>query len=134
MPLNRLFDTIQQLRDSAHWRSAFGDPQTVGERTIIPVASVWYGFGFGFGQPAPAQEQPRAGDEPELLIAGEGTEGGGAGGGGMSRPVGAIVITGDDVYFEEAGSYNKVALAGIGLAGWIIFQVALTLRAVFGRR
>ncbi|MBN1659728.1 MAG: hypothetical protein JXA93_15080 [Anaerolineae bacterium] len=135
MSLNRLFDTIQQLRQSAHWRSAFGDPQSVGERTIIPVASVWYGFGFGFGQPVAAPQEPRhPGDEPEPPAAGEGAEGGGAGGGGASRPVGAIVVTADDVYFEEAGSYNKVALAGIGLAGWIVFQIALTLREVFGRR
>jgi len=134
MSLNRLFDTIQQIREGAHWRSAFGDPQTVDETTLIPVANVSYGFGFGFGQPVEVQEKPRPGSELEPTTHDEGNEAGGGGGVARSRPMGAIVVTPDEVYFEEAGSYNKVALAGIGLAGWIIFQVALTVREIFGRR
>ena len=137
MSLNRLFDTIQQLRESAHWRSAFGDPQTVGDKTIIPVANVWYGFGFGFGQSVAAPEGLGRGAESELpAVEGSaaGTEGGGAGGGGSARPMGALVITEADVYFEEAGGYDKVTLAGIALGGWVILQAALTLREIFGRR
>ena len=130
MSLNRLFDTIQEVRESAHWKSAFGEPQRVDDRTIIPVANVRYGFGLGFGQAAPQQE-PVPDDEPDLPAANEGA---GGGGGAISRPVGALVVTDDGVYFEEAGGYNKVALAGIGLAGWIIFQLALTVREIFGRR
>jgi len=30
--------------------AAFGDPQVVGDKTVIPVAKVGYGFGLGFGQ------------------------------------------------------------------------------------
>ncbi|NLF13150.1 MAG: hypothetical protein GX597_15295, partial [Anaerolineaceae bacterium] len=59
---------------------------------------------------------------------------GGVGGGAMSRPLGAIVVSDDDVYFEEAVDANKIALAGILLAGVIVVQAAATLRALLSRR
>ncbi len=125
MPLNRLFDAVERVRDTAQWRAAFGEPQVFEDRTVIPVAQVGYGFGLGFGHPA---EIP----EDEAVLAAEGQ--GGAGGGAMSRPLGAIVVSTDDVYFEEAVDANKIALAGILLAGVIVVQAAATLRALLSRR
>ncbi|MDD3828485.1 MAG: spore germination protein GerW family protein [Anaerolineae bacterium] len=125
MPLNRLFDAVERVRDTAQWRAAFGEPQVFEDRTVIPVAQVGYGFGLGFGHPA---EVP----EDEEVLAAEGQ--GGVGGGAMSRPLGAIVVSDDDVYFEEAVDANKIALAGILLAGVIVVQAAATLRALLSRR
>lgn len=125
MPLNRLFDAVERVRDTAQWRAAFGEPQVFEDRTVIPVAQVGYGFGLGFGHPA---EIP----EDEAVLAAEGQ--GGVGGGAMSRPLGAIVVSDDDVYFEEAVDANKIALAGILLAGVIVVQAAATLRALLSRR
>ncbi|NLF10586.1 MAG: hypothetical protein GX597_02230, partial [Anaerolineaceae bacterium] len=99
MPLNRLFDAVERVRDTAQWRAAFGEPQVFEDRTVIPVAQVGYGFGLGFGHPA---EIP----EDEAVLAAEGQ--GGVGGGAMSRPLGAIVVSDDDVYFEEAVDANKI--------------------------
>jgi uncharacterized spore protein YtfJ len=125
MSLNRLFDAIDKARDTAQWRAAFGEPLAFEDKTVIPVAQVGYGFGLGFGHP---REIP----EDEAVLAAEGQ--GGVGGGALSRPLGAIVITEDDVYFEETVDANKVSLAGIFLAGVIVVQVAATLRAIFSRR
>ncbi len=125
MPLNRLFDAVERVRDTAQWRSAFGEPLLFDNRTVIPVAQVGYGFGLGFGHPDDIPED-------ETVLAAEGQ--GGAGGGAMSRPLGAIVVTDDEVYFEEAVDAGKIALAGVLLAGVIAVQAAATLRALMARR
>jgi uncharacterized spore protein YtfJ len=125
MSLNRLFDTIENARETAHWRAAFGEPQVVEGRTIIPVAQVGYGFGFGFGQgtgPSEAEGEPVAGGE-----------GGGGGGGVSAKPLGVIVVTPEHVRFEETEDTSKIAVFGIAMVALSIFQVAKTLRAIFGR-
>ena len=125
MSLNKLFDTIEQARETAHWESAFGEPQAVEDRIIIPVAQVGYGFGLGFGSgTAPADEE----DKPAST-----GEGGGGGGGASARPLGVIVVTPESVYFEEVRDEGKIAIFGIGMVTLSIFQVAKTLRAIFGR-
>jgi len=48
MSLNRLFDVIQQIKEAADVRAAFGEPQVLEDKTIIPVARVSYGMGLGF--------------------------------------------------------------------------------------
>lgn len=126
MSLNKLFDSIEQARDAANWRSAFGEPQVVEGRTIIPVAQVGYGFGLGFGSGGPALEDdgtPTAGGE-----------GGGGGGGASAKPCGVIVVTPDDVYFEEARDDSKIAILGMVLSAFLVFQIASTLRVIFGRQ
>ncbi|MGD8397739.1 MAG: spore germination protein GerW family protein [Anaerolineae bacterium] len=131
MVLNRLFENIHETREAAHWRSAFGEPQTVGEQTIIPVARVSYGFGLGFGQAGPQGAEAPGEDAPDEAMAGG--EGGGGGGGAMTRPVGALVVTPDGVYFEETASSEKVALAGVLLGALAVLQVGLTLREILRR-
>lgn len=125
MSLNKLFDSIEQIRDAASWKSVFGEPQVVDEKTIIPVAQVGYGFGLGFGRGEPASEEE---DGPDA-----GAEGGGGGGGASAKPLGVIVITSEDVYFEDVRDDNIVALMGIALSAFAILQIAKTLRALFGR-
>ena len=125
MPLNRLFDAVERVRDTAQWRAAFGEPLVFENRTVIPVAQVGYGFGLGFGHPSEIPDE-------EAMLAAEGQ--GGAGGGAMSRPLGAIVVGEDEVYFEETVDAAKISMAGIILAGVIVVQTAATLRALFSRR
>ncbi|MEJ2210559.1 MAG: spore germination protein GerW family protein [Anaerolineae bacterium] len=124
--LNRLFDQIEKARDTAQWQAAFGPPQVVGDRTLFPVARVGYTFGLGFGQgTGPAGETEPA--------AGGGGEGGGAGGGASAKPLGAIVVTPEAVYFEEAVDASRVAIAGIALGALVAVQLFTTLRAIFAR-
>ena len=126
MSLNKLFDTIEQARDAASWKSAFGEPQVVDDKTIIPVAQVGYGFGLGFGREGSVPE-----DEDD---SGTGDEGGGGGGGASAKPYGVIVVTADDVYFEEVQDTSKIAILGIAMSAFAIYQVTKTLRAIFGRK
>ena len=125
MSLNRLFDAVEQARDTAHWQAAFGEPLVEEDRTIIPVAQVSYGFGLGFGSGGGP-----SGDEGEP--SGQ-SEGGGGGGGASTKPLGAVVVTPDCVYFEEVSDESKIALFGIAMVAFSVFQIAKTLRVVFGR-
>ncbi len=126
MSLNKMFDSIEQAREAANWQAAFGEPQVIDDKTIIPVAQVGYGFGFGFGR---GGSMPEEEGEPEM----EG-EGGGGGGGASAKPYGVIVVTPENVYFEEVEDSSKIAVMGIVMVAFSIFQVSKTLRAIFGRK
>lgn len=125
MSLNKLFDCVEEARETAHWRAAFGEPQVFEDRTLIPVARVRYGFGLGFGSgtgPVETEGEPAPGGE-----------GGGGGGSASAQPLGAIVVTPERIYFEETTDESKIALAGIALAALFVHQLFKTLRAIFGK-
>ena len=122
MDLNQLFDTVEKTRQAARWQAAFGEPQQVGDKTIIPVAQIGYGYGLGFGSGTSEDE-----DEP---VTGEG---GGGGGGVSAKPLGAIVVTPEKVYFHETVDSTKIAVTAILVGGWIAYQIVKTLREVLGR-
>ena len=126
MSLNQLFDTIEEAKQAANWQAAFGEPQEIAGKTIIPVAQVFYGFGLGFGR---GTNEPQAEEEP----ASEG-EGGGGGGGASTRPLGAIVITPEEVYFEETLDVGRISMASLVVGGLVVLQLGKTLRAIFGRK
>jgi uncharacterized spore protein YtfJ len=126
MSLNRLFETIEETRETARWQAAFGEPQVYEDKTIIPVAQVSYGFGLGFGSGSGVPEE-----EGEPAPGGEGS---GGGGGALAKPLGVMVVTPERVYFEETLDEGKIALAGMVTAGLIVYQLAKTLQAIFGRK
>lgn len=125
MTLNRLFEVIEESRETARWQAAFGEPEMAEGRVMIPVAKVRYGFGLGFGQTA----EPSSAEE-ELEPTGVG---GGGGGSGSANPLGVIVVDADGVRFEEVLDTTRVVLAGLGLAALFVLQFAVTLRAIFHR-
>jgi len=125
MSLDKLFTAVEGFKDAAHWRAAFGEPQVVGDKTLIPVAKVGYGFGLGFGQ-GPGQPEEEGKQAP-------GGEGGGGGGTAASKPLGVIVVTPEEVYFEETADESRIAIAGIMMGALIVWQFAKTLRAIFGK-
>jgi uncharacterized spore protein YtfJ len=135
MALNELFDTVETARSTANWRAAFGEPQVVGDKTLIPVAKVGYGFGLGFGRgtgPVVEADEERAqeADQPETRTEGEG---GGTGGFASATPLGTIVVTPEEVYFERAIDVGKIGFVVFGVAAVFFIQLAATLRAIFGR-
>lgn len=125
MILNQLFDKIDRVRETANWQAAFGPPQVVEGKTIIPVARVSYLFGVGFGSVL--------GPEAETESVG-GSQGGGEGGGASTKPLGAIVVTPERVYFEPVLDVGKIAWFGLGLAALLLFQLSRTIRLVLGRK
>lgn len=105
----------ERVAGSASVKSVYGDPVVVGERTVIPVAQVFYGFGGGGGRPK--GESPDAG-------------GGGGGGGVCARPHGAIEITPEGTRFVGVNNPVREAAA---LAVGFFFGAALAALA-FKRR
>jgi uncharacterized spore protein YtfJ len=134
MSLNKLFDTIDETRNTANWRAAFGEPHTVEGVTVIPVAQVGYGFGLGFGSGTPPTDEVKAepSDSASANVAAP-AEGGGGGGGSSSKPLGFLVVAPDRVYFQEATQSSKIAMAGILFAAFLIWQLGMTLRAILSR-
>lgn len=126
MELNRLFDFLEQIYHKADVKAAFGDPHTIGERTIIPVARVGYGLGLGFGE----GEKP-GGEEGEVEATGAG---GGGGGGGMATPIAVVEVTDEETRVIPIVDSTKMALAGIFMAAWNLFWITRTIRVLKGRR
>ena len=145
MSLERLFEVVEGLRQTATADAAFGAPQEVEGRVLIPVSSVMTGFGLGFGQgpgsgTMPEQEPEQESEVPwdmEQAPEGEdqeGSEGGGGGGGAGSHPVAMIEVTPETTIVRPIVDETQIAIAGILLAGWFVFWLFATVRAVFGRR
>jgi uncharacterized spore protein YtfJ len=99
-----IIQSLQQLIASANVRSAFGEPQTVGNRTVIPVAEVACGFGFGMG----------SGDGPSGSEGKEGSgAGGGGGGGARTRAVAVIVVEPEGVIIRPVVDVTQIMMAAV---------------------
>ena len=122
--IDDLFTRLQDLQADASVDAVFGQPVTAGEKVIIPIARVMYGFGLGFGEGADQE-------------AGESDGGAGAGGGGGmgARPLGVIEITPERTRIEPYVNEQAVTLAGILFGAWSIFWIsAAVIRIMSGRR
>lgn len=73
----------ERVSASASVKNVYGDPVTVGNRTVIPAAQVRYGFGGGGG----GRPKDNA------------SEGGGGGGRMSARPCGALEVTPEGTRF-----------------------------------
>jgi len=108
---NRLPDVFQSMLDSAGAKLVFGDPVLVAGKTILPVATVRYGFGGGSGAKQDAQQQ-----------------GGGGCGGLVAKPAGVVEVTATTTRFIPITSpWPIVAAIGIGLC---IGMLAVSRRVV----
>jgi uncharacterized spore protein YtfJ len=118
--IDDLFTRLEDLQANASVDAVFGQPVTMGEKVVIPIARVTYGFGLGFGEGAD-------------LEAGESD--GGAGAGMRARPLGVIEITPERTRIEPYVNEQAVTLAGILLGAWSIFWIsAAVIRIMSGRR
>ena len=124
MELNRFFDFLEKIYRQADVSAAFGEPQTIGEKTIIPVARVAYGLGLGFGE-----GQKLAEEEGEV----EPTDSGGGGGGSaMATPVAVVEVTDEGTKVVPIVDSTKLALAALFMAAWNLFWIARTVRVLKG--
>jgi uncharacterized spore protein YtfJ len=135
-----MFEVLEGLRQTAMADAAFGEPREVQGRVIIPVSAVGTGFGMGFGRGTPEEEPDQESEVPwDMEEAPEpedegAAEGGGGGGSARSHPVAVIEVTPEATIVRAIVDETRVALAGIALAGWTVFCLLVTIRAVFGRR
>lgn len=121
--VERLLDTFADLKEKANVSACFGEPVAIGDRTVIPIASVSYGFGMGAEQAPPSEGE------------GATTESSGPYGGGLrSSPLGVIEVTQEQTRIEPVVDEQKVALMALLVGAWSVFWLARTLVAIFGRR
>lgn len=91
----------EKFEASATVRNVYGEPVSMGNRTVIPVARIAYGFGGGGGRPN---------QEPQGF-------GGGGGGRVSAVPVGVIEITPENTRFIPFTDWRKLGwIAGIAFA------------------
>ena len=118
MTIEQLLRQIEATSSSAHVRAVFGEPVSVGERTLIPVARVRGMAGMGFGE-----GKEEEGEERE--------SGQGAGGGGLfsARPVAVVELTSDRVRVIPVVDLTRIVLLSMVVSAWSIFWCARTMRA-----
>lgn len=95
-----------RLKASGDVKVVFGEPQVIEGKTIVPVASVAYGFG--------------AGSQP-----GQST---GGGGGLRVKPLGVLEITAGQTRFVPIVDATRLAMMGIMASVCIVFMVTRALR------
>jgi uncharacterized spore protein YtfJ len=108
-----LTETISNARDAITVKRVYGEPYERNGVTVIPAATVMGGGGGGEGEQ------------------GEGQKGSGGGFGLRARPVGAYVVSGEDVSWRPAVDLNRVIL-GCQLLG--LAAILLTSRRRLRRR
>lgn len=106
------------LEQSASVRNVFGEPVVAGGKTIIPVATLSYGFGGGFGRGL--RKGGKKNSPSEVPPDASNSDGTGAGGGGGLRatPCGVYEITPAETRFLPANPYRTFLLgivAGLAL-------------------
>ncbi len=114
-PLTLLEEIFERIKSSATVETLFGEPRTVGDKTVIPVAKVTYGFGAGGGDaPAASAETNGFGTAQR--------SGGGGGGAVHAQPAGFLVITPEEARFLPAVGWPHYLF---GLAGGILVGLFL---------
>src|SRR5689334_5663472 len=86
---NFLEKLAAQLAQSASVKNVYGEPIRAGDKTIVPVAQIAYGFGGGYGH---GKNKMKPKTEPAETNQ-NGGEGAGGGGGIMAKPKGVYEIT-----------------------------------------
>lgn len=107
----------ENLASRAQVKSVFGDAVTAGEKTIIPVAKIAYGFGAGAGTGGMGEETRPKG------------EGGGGGGGVRAVPVGVLEVSARETRFVPIHDRKKtVGTLLVGAALGLLFAKRKRLR------
>ena len=107
-------DLVERIKSSARVEVVYGEPKEIGEKTIIPVAVVAYGFaaGAGGGAGGPGGN-------------GASASGGGGGGGAAVRvqPVGVLEVTAEDTRLVPVFDWTRIITTGITFLGlWLVVR------------
>ncbi len=110
------FRALEAIPERATVAACFGAPTSAGDRTVIPVAEVYYGLGMGWGGGSDAAAHAEGG-------------GGGGGGGMRSRAVAVIELSPAGVRVVPIRDQTGIALAALAFATVAVTLVARTLMA-----
>lgn len=97
------------LAQTASVKNVFGEPIQVGDKKIIPVARIAYGFGAGYGESSKTKD-----DEVSIHQKRPLGEGAGGGGGMYARAKGVFEITETGTRFIPADTTRQI-LTGIAI-------------------
>ena len=122
-----VIEPIENMLKKLNVSAAFGEPVREGDTTVIPVATVFYGFGYGSGYGRGGKPADEESQEPQPEVPEGGGSGGGAG--GQARPVGFIRINAEGVHYEPLENPTRISIAGILLSAWSVFWITQTIRA-----
>ena len=125
---DRIAAIVAHLSESAQASAAVGPPQTLGSRTIVPLASVRVsaGWGLGFGGGGGTDEAHNQG----------GGSGGGGGGGGMasSRVIAIAEVSNDGLRLRPVPDVTTLVLGAMALLALrTLSRRAVANRATRGR-
>ena len=98
-----------RLKASGDVKVVFGEPQVIEGKTIVPVASVAYGFGGGTG-------------------GGPQGEGHGGGGGLRVKPLGVLEITSESTRFVPVVNATRLATMAIMASVCIVWMLTRAFR------
>jgi uncharacterized spore protein YtfJ len=119
---------VEKLFEVAQPSAVYGEPQVIGERTVITASEVSVGMGIGFGLGGGTDRGGRhTASESEPEVEGEDTGlggGGGGGGGSMARPVAVISVGPEGVHVEPVVDPTKIALAFFTTLGSMFFMLS----------
>jgi uncharacterized spore protein YtfJ len=106
--VNFLENFVAGLGQNATVKNVYGEPVITHDKTIIPVATVMYGFGGGFGQ---GKDKPLNAEQKTENKRSTG-EGMGGGGGLIAKPKGVYEISNKCTRFIPA-NYTSQLIAAI---------------------
>ena len=110
------------LERSLSIRHVYGEPVQRGDTTVIPVATVAYGFGAGGGRGPRRSGAPAVDEITSHETSRIDAEGAGGGGGVRMTPVGALEIGPHGtrfVHFHRLAPLLSVAAFGL-VIGWVL--------------
>ncbi|OIO89209.1 MAG: hypothetical protein AUK03_14855 [Anaerolineae bacterium CG2_30_64_16] len=113
-------EPIEEMLQHLNVNAVFGEPRQEGDVTVIPVASVAYGFGYGAGH---------SGEETDPAAATGAAGGSGGGGGGAAQPQGFIRIHAGGVEYVPIVDPVRIVLAGTAMIAWSVFWITRAIRA-----
>lgn len=112
MAIHEIIQSIaEKAQSSANVKTVYGEPVVSGNKSVVPVAKIAYGFGGGGGARGRSAEEHEGKDE-----------GGGGGGGCKVIPVGVVEITDTQTRYIPFNLAPKMAggvLAGL-LFGYLM--------------
>ena len=124
--IEQVASPVERMVEQFTVSRAFGEVIREGDTAVVPVAEVTSVFGYGHGSgEGPVAAGEGGGVDGQMASGG----GGGGGGRGSAKPRGYITITPDGVRYEPLMDPLKISIAGIALTAWIIFWVAMVVRA-----
>ena len=108
--INVLENLATRLGQNASVKNVYGEPVVAGDKTIIPVAQIAYGFGGGYGKGKknPLNSKKQSENEENQNPTGEGS---GGGGGLIAKPKGVYEISNKCTRFIPANYTRQMIVA-----------------------